>query len=159
MHATNALVAIIWFDNKPISLLSIAYSTIDANNSIFICYWHNGGIKHIPCSPILIHYKEYMKGIDVHEKMKGYYSTQTKDHKWWHRVFFHLLDTSLLNAYIMYKYAIKKASKRPILHYKLNYYVARHCKGMLTYSNIGLGIKRAHRGKKKSVSNSQTLQW
>lgn len=39
MHASNLLVAVTWYDNKPSSLLSMVFSLIDVNNDVFVKTW------------------------------------------------------------------------------------------------------------------------
>jgi hypothetical protein len=43
-----------------------------------------------------------MRGVDVADHLRGNYTTQVHTHKWWHRVFFFLLDVTVTNMYIMY---------------------------------------------------------
>jgi hypothetical protein len=38
----------------------------------------------------------------VADHLRGNYTTQVRTHKWWHRVFFFLLDVTVTNMYIMY---------------------------------------------------------
>ena len=43
-----------------------------------------------------------MRGVDVANQLRASYSTQDRTHKWWHRVFFFLLDMTMVNMYIIY---------------------------------------------------------
>lgn len=115
------MCAVTWYDNKPVSLLSTACSPIDGSKSLFINRWHMGGHIEIPASPVLLHYQEHMRGVDVHDQLRGYYSLQRRDHKWWHKIFFHILDQSFLNAWILYKKAMVSRGTQPISH--LHFYV------------------------------------
>ena len=124
MHASGRMAAICWFDNKPVTLLSTAFSPLDANGQVYISRWHNGEFVSVPCSPILIHYQETMRGVDVQDQLRGYYSVQQKDHKWWHRILFHILDTSFVNAYIIYKSHMAHFGKKCLNHVKFNLVVA-----------------------------------
>jgi hypothetical protein len=63
----------------------------------------NGAVReNIPTSPILLEYTTIMKGIDVADQLQASYSSLTRSHKWWHRVFFAMLDIVEVNSYIMY---------------------------------------------------------
>jgi len=104
MHASSKLVIVSWFDNKPISILSTTFSLIDLIGATFATWWHLTSPLEIPTSPMLIHYQKHMRGVDVQDRLHGYYTLQMHDHKWWHRTMFHVIDTTIMNSYIIYKH-------------------------------------------------------
>jgi hypothetical protein len=65
MHALGKLTIVSWFDNKPISILSTTFSLIDLTSATFFTQWHLISPLEIPTSPMLIHYQEHMRKIDV----------------------------------------------------------------------------------------------
>jgi hypothetical protein len=103
MHALGKLAIVSWFDNKPTSILSITFSLIDLTCVTFATWWHLTSPLQIPTSPTLIHYQEHMRGVDVQDHLRVYYTLQMHDHKWWHRIMFHVIDIAIVNSYIMYK--------------------------------------------------------
>jgi hypothetical protein len=114
MHASNLLAAVTWFDNKPVSLLSTAFSPIDMNDDVFVRRWHKIAEKSIPSSPILVHYQAHMRGVDVADQLRGYHMVQNKDHKWWHCLFMHTLDTSLVNSWVMYRSNMQEKGEKKL---------------------------------------------
>jgi hypothetical protein len=84
MHASSKLAIVSWFDNKPISILSITFSLIDLRGATFATWWHVTSPLEIPTNPMLIHYQGHMRGVDVHDQLHRYYTLQMHDHKWWH---------------------------------------------------------------------------
>ncbi|XP_063594848.1 piggyBac transposable element-derived protein 4-like [Penaeus indicus] len=44
-----------------------------------------------------------MGGVDKHDMLRQLYGTNRNSMKWWHRIFFGLLDMSIVNAYAVYK--------------------------------------------------------
>lgn len=54
-------------------------------------------------------YSEYMKGVDLSNQLISYYELNSKTYKWWKRIFFHLIDISIVNSYILYKKYNKSA--------------------------------------------------
>ena len=119
MHASNLLAAIIWYDNKYVSLLSMAFSPIDMNDVVFVKRWHKTAEKSIP---ILVHYQAYMRGVDVADQLQGYHTVQNKDHKWWRRLFMHNLDTSLVSSWVMYRSNMQEeGEKKDLSHREFNY--------------------------------------
>lgn len=47
-------------------------------------------------------YNKYMGGVDRADQLITYYGFHHFSKKWWKRVFFHLLDVSFMNAYLVY---------------------------------------------------------
>jgi hypothetical protein len=56
-----------------------------------------------------------MRGVDVADQLRASYSLQTRSHKWWHRVFWALLEITEVNMYIMYLDRYKQGLN-PVTH-------------------------------------------
>ena len=41
----------------------------------------------VPNSPMLLEYTTFMKGVDVADQLQSLYSSQSRSHKWWYRIF------------------------------------------------------------------------
>jgi hypothetical protein len=103
MHESRGISCVMWKDKCPVLLIS--------SNAIPIGYpckpmdtvpRRHGAIREqIQTSPILLEYTTFMKGEDVADHLRVLYSLQTRSHKWWHRVFFAMLDVTEVNIYIM----------------------------------------------------------
>jgi hypothetical protein len=80
----------------------------------------NGTVREkIPTSPMLVEYTTFMRGVDVADQVRASYSSQNQSHKWWHQVFFALLDITEVNIYIMYLDRCKQGpnlKKNPMMH-------------------------------------------
>lgn len=57
----------------------------------------------MPCPPLLNDYNMYMCGIDGADQNNRYYSVGRKCKCWPPRVVFHKLETSINNAFLIYK--------------------------------------------------------
>src|SRR2546429_7439350 len=64
---------------------------------------NSGAPKQLSCPPVVKIYSKYMGGVDRSDRMVRTYSVSRKSKKWWYRLFYYLLDTSLANSYILYK--------------------------------------------------------
>jgi hypothetical protein len=53
-------------------------------------------------SLIHLEYTTHIRGVDVANQLRVSYSIQNRTHKWWHRIFFILLDMTVINMYIIY---------------------------------------------------------
>jgi hypothetical protein len=58
---------------------------------------------NFPSSPILLDYQANMRGVDVVDQYRQYYTAALQSHKWWHRVLTLVLDSSLLNSFLIYR--------------------------------------------------------
>ena len=54
--------------------------------------------------PVVVHtYNQHMNGVDIADQHSTYYSFLRKTVKWWRKLFFWLLETAVVNSYVMYK--------------------------------------------------------
>ena len=100
MHRSHSIAAIYWMDSKPVFLLSTACDPVGEDS--YAGRWVGRERVQFPTSPILLQYQARMRGVDLVDQQHQEYSTQLHSHKWWHRIFIFVLDSQLLNAYILY---------------------------------------------------------
>ena len=95
---------IMWKDKCPILLLSTHATPICASREIWdmVPRKHGVVLEQIFTSLVLVEYTQHMRGVDVADQLQASYSCQTRSHKWWQRVFWFLIDTSIVNMYVMY---------------------------------------------------------
>lgn len=90
-----------WKDKRTIQLLStIHYPTdqIKVNKRE-----KDGRVTEVNCPKAVLDYRKFMGGVDKADMMKSYYGINRKSRKWYHRLFWHFLDTSVVNSYIIFK--------------------------------------------------------
>jgi uncharacterized short protein YbdD (DUF466 family) len=79
----------------------------------------NGAVReNIQTSPVLHEYTKDMRGMDVADQLQASYSCQMRSHKWWHYIFFFLLDMTIVNMYIVYLAHMKNSrqGRIPMTH-------------------------------------------
>ena len=90
-----------WFDKRVVVALSTlhdeSWTTVSRRSRLA-----PGGTETISKPNMIDQYNKYMGGVDKADQLVQYYSFQHYSKKWWKRVFFHLLDLCLVNAYIVY---------------------------------------------------------
>ena len=74
-------------------------------------------------------YNKYMGAVDKAGQLVQYYGYNNFSKKWWKRVFFHVLDVTLVNAYILY---YKSITGKSLSH--LNFRIAV-AEGLLAQTN------------------------
>jgi hypothetical protein len=115
MHESRSMSSVLWKDKKPVLLLSTNAISIG-----FPCVpvdtvpRPNGAVREaIPTSPMHVEYTTHMRGVEVADQLQASYSTQNRSYKWWHRIFFFLLDMTVVNMFIMYVVACKISFAHP----------------------------------------------
>jgi hypothetical protein len=80
----------------------------------------NGPVhEEIPTLPMLLEYTTYMRGVDVADQLRTFYSSQSRSKKWWHRIFLAMLDVMEVNIYIIYLDRCRQGPnpvRRPMTH-------------------------------------------
>ena len=129
-YVDGDITGVKWMDKRPVAVIS----TIHDSSTIAIerRSRHSQGGKEVVRKPAMINeYNKYMGGVDVADQLVTYYGFQHCSKKWWKRVFFHLLDVTMINAYVIYK----SSRSRKITH--LDFMVAV-VKGLLQKSGIDI---------------------
>jgi hypothetical protein len=112
MHESRNISCVMWKDKCPVLIISSHAMLVG-----FPCVpcdevpRRNGATRDfIPTSPVLREYTTYMRGVDVAVQLRALYSSQTRSHKWWHWIFWFLIDMTEVNMYIMY---LSRAAEGP----------------------------------------------
>ena len=73
-----------------------------------------GGTEEVSKPYAIDQYNKFMGGVDKQDQFLSYYGFTRRTVKWWKKVFFYLLDSAVVNAYIMYTQA--KPGIRKLTH-------------------------------------------
>ncbi|XP_065654500.1 piggyBac transposable element-derived protein 4-like [Hydra vulgaris] len=102
------VLAQVWIDSKPVHILStILYPNYDdevANSTIYVKRkGKNGAVGgiNVPCPPAIKDYNANMGGIDSADQIMKYYNCGRKSSKWYRRIFCHLLEICVHNAFVL----------------------------------------------------------
>lgn len=144
------LSIIIWRDNKILRLITNIYETNTTTDVVRTDYINNITREVKMPSPIL-EYNKFMGGVDLSDQFCSYIETEKKTCKWWKKLFFHIMDVCIVNAWILYKKSNKNIT---LLEFKLIL-----CKEILCKSfrkkKVAFGVEKKGRhfpdkGKQKS---------
>jgi hypothetical protein len=61
----------------------------------------DGQTSRIPCPESVKLYNQHMGGVDLADARRKTYSCSRRSKKWWHRLFYYLVDVSVVNVYIL----------------------------------------------------------
>lgn len=61
-------------------------------------------------------YNRYMGGVDLFDEYNSNYSIAWRSRRWWMKIFYYLVDASIVNSYVLYKETVKKknVSSKPL---------------------------------------------
>ena len=75
----------------------------------------------IKTSSVHKEYTTFIQIVDVADYVRGLYDTQTRTHKWWYRIFWFLIRTSIDNMWILHKAMLieKDCGNECLTHFQL----------------------------------------
>lgn len=96
----DKMVATVWYDKRPVYFLSTAHNAVGTAT----VNRRTGSGERIPvaCPPAVKAYTSAMGGVDRSNRETREYTISRKSKKWWMRMFFYLVDTSIFNAFVLY---------------------------------------------------------
>lgn len=97
----DGLTFVKWKDNRPVQFLS---NYLNPTEIDFVPRKKkDGSVENIACPGLVKLYNTHMGYVDKADMFKSLYEVDRKSKKWWHRILFHFIDLSLVNACILYK--------------------------------------------------------
>ena len=113
-YRTPQLLALAWQAekrNKPVFMLSsessAAMVTVQSQRT------YNAPTQK---PTVVDSYNHNMNGVDIADQHSVYYSFQRKTRKWWRKVFFWLMEATVVNSYVLYQQSVTAAGDRPRSH-------------------------------------------
>lgn len=95
------LVALTWQDKKPIHFLSTINPAPKPDDQVFAKRRKKDGtLEDVPCPEVVQMYNKYMGAVDRNDQMCSYFTVGIQTKKWPPRIFFFLLERSIVNAFI-----------------------------------------------------------
>jgi hypothetical protein len=93
-HRKRKICCAVWKDKQLLVLLSMHVEPAPPPG-IRQFMWHKfgGRWKKVCTGPMHLQYTWDMRGVDTSDQIRGVYSSLSRSHKWWHRLFFYMLDT------------------------------------------------------------------
>ena len=115
----NNVLAVLWMDNGPVTMLTTIHEISGNENRIerirrrprktstnatkVHAIFGDASKKALPIPCIIDDYNHFMGGVDIADQLRGYYGTQLPVRRTWMPLFFWLLDTSIINSYLIFK--------------------------------------------------------
>ena len=91
-----------WFDNRLVTFLSTFVGAQPVGEiSRFSRVTHAD--QQVACPHVVRVYNAHMGGVDLLDSLIGLYRTHIRSKKWYHKIFYHLLDLTVVNAWLLYR--------------------------------------------------------
>ena len=101
------ILAVSWYDNKLVYFISTIHKPLHAPDTQQankeVKRRSKQGVVQVPCPTVLKGYNKYMCGIDRADQNNRYYSAGRNCKHWPPQIVFHQLETSINNAFQLYK--------------------------------------------------------
>lgn len=116
----EGVLAVKWFDNKCVNLLSNACGVEPLTT---VRRWSKEAKAKIaiPCPSLIPAYNEHMGGIDLSDMLVHLYKSPAKSRRWYFPLFGYILDLSVSNAWLVYKRdcGLLKEKPMPLKRFRL----------------------------------------
>ncbi|XP_039537279.1 piggyBac transposable element-derived protein 2-like isoform X2 [Pimephales promelas] len=127
-RSSEGVVAVKWFDNKCVTLLSNAYG-VEPLSSVKRYTKEAQQKVDVPCPSIVLAYNQATGGIDLSDMLVHLYKTPMKSRRWYLPLFGYIIDVSIVNAWLMYKRDCSILKQKPMPLKKFRLSVAATLKG------------------------------
>ena len=107
-----------WRDNKVFIVMSTCRQP-NEHGSVLRHQRDGTGIS-LPCPAAIVSYNTSMGGVDRGDQLRGYYSCQSKSHKFYKYIFYFLLDTAVTNVYILYTPYTESATFKTVKDFRVS---------------------------------------
>ena len=99
---SGKVTATVWHDNREICILQ---TNCDPNKKVYVQRKTGKGNKQTmgSCPHSVALYTKYMGGVDRADQRRCYYDLGRKTKKWWKYLFAFVLNTAIVNSFILYK--------------------------------------------------------
>lgn len=114
----NKTAAVKWMDRKPVCFLSSVHNPRKV--STVLRRQRNGIRIEVGCPEVVKVYNQSMGGVDKFDQLRECYAVGRRSVKWWHRIFYYLLDLAIVNGFVMWKLKQPDPAKCHQLDFRIN---------------------------------------
>uniref|UniRef100_A0A8C2EAB2 PiggyBac transposable element-derived protein domain-containing protein n=1 Tax=Cyprinus carpio TaxID=7962 RepID=A0A8C2EAB2_CYPCA len=134
--SSEVVVAVKWFDNKCVTLLSRACG-VEPLSSVKRYKKEAQQKVDVPCPSIVLAYNQAMGGIDLSDMLVHLYKTPMKARRWYLPLFGYIIDVSIVNAWLIYKRDCNLLKEKPMPLKKFRLSVAATANLEVRYDGTG----------------------
>lgn len=102
VDGTSGCVAVRWFDNRKVDLLS-SYKGVIPEQDVERWDKKTKSTIKIKCPAIVQEYNKFMGGIDLHDSLTALYRYPIKSRRWYMYIFFYSVNMMVINAWLRHR--------------------------------------------------------
>lgn len=130
-----------WQDNKLVHTIS-SYAGASPEGEV-TRYDRKSKIRIVLPRPFAIEeYNRFMGGVDMMDRMVAHYPHGFKNKRWYLRIFFHFLNMSIINSWILYRKTVDP--NMPLVQFK----------AQLVWTMLKVGLHSSKRGRKSNIEET-----
>jgi hypothetical protein len=111
----GSLCYLAWYAKRAVHVLTNAYqpTATSADEPSTIQHWFSEKgekiQKEIPRPPAVTNYNLYMGAVDMFDQYRSYVQVELRSRKYWHPLFWFIVEAALINAWLLYKASRERA--------------------------------------------------
>lgn len=114
VEMNSGAVAVRWFDNRSVDLLS-SYIGVNPVSNVQRYDKKNKKMITVPRPAIVKEYNKFMGGIDLHDMLTALYRFPIRARRWYMYIFYHTLHMMVINAWLTYRKQAKHLKVKNIM--------------------------------------------
>lgn len=130
-----------WKDTKCVWLASNYHGT---ETTSVLRKEKDGKRRDVTCPTVVDSYNSYMGGVDLADRLRTVYGIDRRCKKWWHRLFWAMLEIAFINSYVIFCKQFEQVSL-PLIQFRRDVAL-----GLLTYN----GPSKRSSNKRRSTDKS-----
>ena len=150
--ARGNVIALTYYDAKPVPMLTTAHRTLEEVTFQRRACRLNPTTRRPETVMVdktrlnVIHdCNSFMDRVDVADQVRTYFPAKLRSFKWWHSIFFWIVDSAASNAYIVHKEGKAARGERPLSHFEFVDQLADALIGIWTSRAAGRSSGRKRR--------------
>lgn len=109
----DGLTVTAWRDQSVVCCVSSSFEPPTSSSALIVNRRSGGSVLHLPCPPSIVKYNQVKGGVDRNNQMVEAFSTYRKGKRWWRRVWSWLLDTTIVNCWIVWRDHAERKARIP----------------------------------------------
>ena len=113
----RAISVVKWMENRTVTFLS---SLHDPRETTVVKRKNKDGTStEIFCPEVVAEYNKIISGVDSFDKLREGYTLGRRSVKWWHRIFYFLVDVAIVNSFVLWKINKRESGQHDQLTYRI----------------------------------------